>query len=779
MSTQGKPSGPASSEVGCHVPGRTDVAVAAALTIVSGLFFGIHRSRWLDDWDSVQFALALERLSLTEHRPHPPGYFAYVFTARGIDVLANDPQLSLTALSVVAGALTIGLLYLTGRVVRDRITGLVAAGMLFGTPAFTKGSVVAMSDVVVLPCFFGALLLGVLARRALVAGPGPRALLLLVATGGLAAWGAGVRPQWSLHLALLLLGLAIWCRTPRAWLGLGLGAALGLAAWLLPALAELEMGMSRYLRSGAQQYGAHPSARAKLSADHLGEYMASWVLEWELVFALFASSSLVFFAFGAARHRAPFTRTVGIWSIGALVFGLLGVAEALWLHPLAFRRVLLPAAPFVALLLAIPYGLLFAGLRSVGARAAMVAVSGAIVLLGITGAQARAQQLDRSRPPPVDAARFVAEQLEGERVLVVAGMSFRHFQHYLPAHADLEWRDSFVWGPSLDRGDYSVLVTDWPLDGLEPSWSGHFERSPLLYDKHQRVTLYTYALADLRFVLDEGSFYRERWGFWTTDEARGWARADARGSGLLRLSVHSAFGTPRTLELSVGDDPEPVFHAQVGGERQTLEVGLPLERHWQPVTLRAPQGCESGKARGVSGDERCLAFAIHAAKVGAEYYEVGDTLHFDAGRVVREQLREGWSAPETWGVWSDEGRAALALVLAEPVGAEVLRLELDARLLVRAGEPTPPTLEVLANGVTIGRWTPVDGRFHALSFALPGRLIPASGQLELTLRVTPMRTPAELGRGDDRRTLGIGLETVRVSHTGTDEPVDEPVDEPP
>lgn len=773
MSTQGEAAGPASSVVGGDVPGRTDVAVASLLTIVSGLFFGIHRSRWLDDWDSVQFSLALERLSLTDHQPHPPGYFAYVFTARGIDALADDPQLSLTTLSVFAGALTIGLLYLTGRVVLNRTTGLVAAGMLFGTPAFTTGSVVAMSDVVVLPFFFGALLVGVLARRALLAGPRPRALLLLVATGALAAWGAGVRPQWSLHFALLLLGLAIWCRTSRAWLGLGLGATLGLGAWLLPALCELEMGVGDYLRSGAQQYDAHPSVRAKLSAEHLGEYLASWILEWELAFVLFAASSLLFLVLGAARHRAPFTRTVGIWSIGALVFALLGVAEALWLHPLAFRRVLIPAAPFVALLLAIPYGLLFAGLRGVAARAAMVGVSGAIVLLGITGAQARARQLDRSRPPPVDAARFVAKQLEGERVLVVAGLSFRHFQHYLPAHVDLEWRDSFVWGPSLNRGDYSVLVTDWPLDGLEPSRSRQFERSPLLYAKHQRVTLYTYELANLRFVLDEGIFYRERWGFWTTDEARGWARADARGSGLLVMSVHSAFGTQRTLELSVGDATEPLLRAQVGRERQTLEASLPLARKWQPVTLSTAQGCQSGKAQGVSDDERCLAFAIHEAKVGTEYYAVGDTLHFDAGRVVRGQLRQGWSAPEEWGVWSDEGSAAIALVLAEPVGDEVLGLELEARLLVLAGEPTPPTLEVLANGATVGHWTPDDGRFHELSWALPGSLIPPSGRLELVLRVTPMRTPAELGLGQDSRTLGVALRSVRVSPKRADEPADE------
>jgi hypothetical protein len=374
--------------------------------------------------------------------------------------------------------------------------------------------------------------------------------------------------------------------------------------------------------------------------------------------------------------------------------------------------------------------------------------------------------LDRSRPPPVDAARFVAQELEGERVLVVAGMSFRHFQHYLPAHVDLEGRDSFVWGPSLSRGDYSVLVTDWPLDGLEPSRSVHFERSPLLYAKHQRVTLYTYELAALRFVLDEGIFYRERWGFWTTDQARGWVRADTRGSGLLVMSVHSAFGTQRTLELSFGDAPEPVLRAQVGGERQTLEASLPLDHQWQPVTLSTSQDCQSGKATGVSDDERCLAFAIHEAKVGAEYYAVGDTLHFGAGRVVREQLRQGWSAPEDWGAWSDEGSAAIVLVLAEPVGDEVLDLELEARLLVLAGESTPPTLEVLANGATVGRWTPNDGSFHELSWALPGSLIPPSGRLELVLRVTPMRTPAALGLGQDLRTLGVGLRSLRVSSKG-------------
>ncbi len=763
MNVQSQPSGRASTVVGRGALGPVDLVVASVLTVLSGLFFWVHRSRWLDDWDSVQFALALEQLSLADHRPHPPGYFAYVFTARGLDVFAQDPQLSLTTLSVISGALTVGLLYVTGRVVRDRITGLVAAGIVFATPAFTKTSVVAMSDVVVLPLFFGALLCGLLARPARAAGRGRRGLLLLGAAGVLAGWGMGVRPQWSLHFALLLGVLAASNKTIRAWIGLGLGTVLGLGAWLLPALRELNIGVAHYLRSGARQYGAHPSTRAKLSADHLGDYLESWVLQWELELAVFAGASVLMLAVVAVRYRGQLTRSVGMWSIGALVFALLGVAEALWFHPLAFRRVLLPAVPFVALLLAIPYGLLFGAVRGTKARIAMVAMMGAIVLLGVMGAAGGARQFDDSRPPPVDAAQFVQEHFEGQRVLVVAGKSFRHFRHYLPAQFDLQWRDSFVWGPSLNRSDYAVLVTDWPLRGLEPLRSGRFDRSAQIYAKHQRVTVYAYALEDLRFVLDEGVFHREQWGLWTTDEAHGWVRADVRGRGQLRLSVHSAFETPRTLELSVGDDPTPVFQAQVGGARQTLDTTLSLEGGWQRVTLTSPQGCQSAKAVGVSDDERCLAFAVHEADVGPQYYALGDTLHFDAERVVRERLGEGWASPEDWGVWTTQGRAVLVLALADPVGAQTLRLELEARVLAVAGEPTPPTLEVLAQGVSLGRWTPDDGAFHEHAWVLPGDVVPADGHLELVLRVTPMRSPAALGLGEDPRPLGVALRSGRLS----------------
>ena len=50
-----------------------------ALVIVSRWPF---RSHALFSWDSANFAMALDKIDIAMHRPHPPGYLGYVFVAR-------------------------------------------------------------------------------------------------------------------------------------------------------------------------------------------------------------------------------------------------------------------------------------------------------------------------------------------------------------------------------------------------------------------------------------------------------------------------------------------------------------------------------------------------------------------------------------------------------------------------------------------------------------------------------------------------------------------------
>lgn len=64
------------------------------------------RSRWLFSWDSANYALALARIDIGAHRPHPPGYLGYVLAARALNTVLHDPNLSLVLWNMVATVLS-------------------------------------------------------------------------------------------------------------------------------------------------------------------------------------------------------------------------------------------------------------------------------------------------------------------------------------------------------------------------------------------------------------------------------------------------------------------------------------------------------------------------------------------------------------------------------------------------------------------------------------------------------------------------------------------------
>ena len=63
------------------------------------------RSHALFTWDSANFALAIARIDVAQHRPHPPGYLGYVPVARAINFVVRDANTALVLWNVVATAL--------------------------------------------------------------------------------------------------------------------------------------------------------------------------------------------------------------------------------------------------------------------------------------------------------------------------------------------------------------------------------------------------------------------------------------------------------------------------------------------------------------------------------------------------------------------------------------------------------------------------------------------------------------------------------------------------
>lgn len=79
--------------------------IAAAVVL---LFLAWSRSvyscRYLFSWDSVSFALSLDRYDVRLQQPHSPGYILYCFAIRILNVFTRDPNLAMILLNVVATA---------------------------------------------------------------------------------------------------------------------------------------------------------------------------------------------------------------------------------------------------------------------------------------------------------------------------------------------------------------------------------------------------------------------------------------------------------------------------------------------------------------------------------------------------------------------------------------------------------------------------------------------------------------------------------------------------
>lgn len=61
-----------------------------------------NRSPFLYSWDSVQFALSIEKFDVRLHQPHPPGYILYSLTLRLLTRLISDVNLAFITLNILA-----------------------------------------------------------------------------------------------------------------------------------------------------------------------------------------------------------------------------------------------------------------------------------------------------------------------------------------------------------------------------------------------------------------------------------------------------------------------------------------------------------------------------------------------------------------------------------------------------------------------------------------------------------------------------------------------------
>jgi hypothetical protein len=145
------------------------------------------------------------------------------------------------------------------------------------------------------------------------------------------------------------------------------------------------------------------------------------------------------------------------------------------------------------------------------------------------------------------------------------------------------------------------------------------------------------------------------------------------------------------------------------------------------------------------------------------FVKIGDLISFDAKGT--QPLGRGWSAPETWGTWSDGTSASLDLPI-ETQNLNGLNLKVDSFGFL---SKTRQSLDVViqANSVKLASTTYslTDNR-KVRDYWIPAQVLKTSpNAIHLSFMIKDPISPKALGLSQDPRKLGIGLISIQFGRT--------------
>jgi len=204
-----------------------------------------------------------------------------------------------------------------------------------------------------------------------------------------------------------------------------------------------------------------------------------------------------------------------------------------------------------------------------------------------------------------------------------------------------------------------------------------------------------------------------------------------------------------------------------------------LPPHWTLFDIRTPgfdrRVADYARRRGfynglcrldfAAGEWRLVSestedLALRNARLPPLDFSSGDavSLSFAAPDVVGSFLGEGWWQAESWGRWSADRHAYLAIPLGD---ARPQAVDVDLRVVVtrKLGRRT---VRLTVNGCTLAAATIRHGQSPdiTLSGTLPPACTAGPGALVVGLETDEIAIPAELGVNGDGRTLGIGVRRI-------------------
>lgn len=432
-------------------------------------------SPWLEDWDSVQFALAMDHFDLPLHQPHAPGYPLYILTARFINLFAHNQTLSLTLLSAIAGSLITMSIYLLTKKMFGQKEAILAAFIFALAPISWLMSVSALTNI-----------------------PGLAALIFFVyllynqKLYTASFWGGlllGFRAT-ELPVIIFLLTLAHLRKLRSKTLLISIYLfVLGLCVWLIPLI--IDTGPKEFINSYTwiANYVVHH--------DSLISQTMSLTQRVKRIGQLLAFGNTPFFtAVVGLALVITFTKikNLKIFKYQFLLVWFLAYAlPLLFFYNLEVTRYVLPLLPPSAIISAHALFLVSKKLRPT--FFGLIAIS--IIAMSFQGFQ-QVSYFKKVTPPAITAVKWVQKKFSRGEVVLLTSFTCRQFQYYAPELTNF-YNQNLRAADFQDKKfvivDFAELVQKVPAKiQLKEIEKKSFINRPDIYTRLSKVDLTVYTI---------------------------------------------------------------------------------------------------------------------------------------------------------------------------------------------------------------------------------------------------------------------------------------------
>jgi len=456
-------------------------------------FYVFFRSISLDDWDSAQFALGVERFDIPAHSPHPPGYVFYIYAGKLLNIFFRDPVQSLTFISALTGALTILIFFFFVEMVEGRKPALLSSLILMGVPNFCLTSLKALTD---MPGIFFIYLTLFLATRAYISDEKrySRYLYLAALAAGV---GIGFRPQ-SAFATILILTVPLTKKFKWTRLAIVVLILLLITFSYILIILVTHDGIGGYVRATYSQF------MWRLDKPHISVLGSSFSPSYILHRLDRFARALLVFGFGMGKQKIYRFLIMIIMFSGWILFLVrvpgkknLIVSNLPWMVCYVLMiMIFLPANPRY-LCPVIPMGVLIAVLGWLSFRWGTIPLV-MLLLCNWYFSFKLAKKIHIDLAPPEKAVRYIQRRFSEQEVTIFSRSIIRHLHFYLPStwaiHNCFTNNDLLK---ALDEGQkvltdfnpYDIFTED-DLQMLEITKLRDYDRDEIIHTKHVRSRIY-------------------------------------------------------------------------------------------------------------------------------------------------------------------------------------------------------------------------------------------------------------------------------------------------